>query len=317
MLQKNGFYVGLLAVLGVYIMGYLIFIAPMQKAITRETRNLQGVVGKMQEYNSKPSLPNEAVVRYHEQQKQLLSETLQKVVEFYSKRDQAIEKWFSDIEEKVQKGKVPELDFFQAVYSRQRQELLNKYADAKAALRIAKRSGFALDLTPQERAQEIQDILQLVPPNKIVTESDMKRLQKQFCLMQGILETFETGKLKQLSNFRFLKSKELDEASFVVHTLEFTGAMDYSDIPALTQELLNNKRDFMIELSAINIQRDRQYRPQEHTIELKLGESEQEGLERWKKENAGKENLPLVYVHFICRILDYEEKKPVTEENAG
>jgi hypothetical protein len=320
MLQKHGFYVGLLAVLGVYIVAYLVLIAPMQKTITRETNNLKSLVGKMQGYADKPSLPNEAVVRYHEEQKQRINETLQKVLDFYSKRDQAIEKWFPEIDEKLPKGsvKVPELDFFQAVYAKHRQELLNKYADNKCPLRIAKRSGFAaFELSQQERAQEIQDILQLMLPNKIVTESDMKKLQKQFTLMQGLLEILEAGKLKNLTIFRFSKSREAEEISFVIHNVEVTGAMEYSDIPTLTQEILNNKKEFMVEIASLNIQRDRQYRPKETKIYLKLGESEAEGLERWKKENAGKEDTPLVFVHFICRILDYEEKKPVTEENAG
>jgi hypothetical protein len=318
-LQKHSFYVGLGAVLGVYFLIYVILIAPMSKTITRESGKLSGMLNKMKEYSGKPSLPNEEVVNYHEQQKSLLNENLQKVLSFYSKRDEGLEKWFPEIAGKLQKNSttVPELDFFQAVYQSERQALINKYADPKCPFVIAKRVDI-VDPSPQGRMQEVQDILPLKTPSKIVTESDMKTAQKEFWLLQGILEILEQSKLKVLTNLRFVREYEapgVTGATFIVHAVEFSGAIDYPDVSFFVHELLNNKKNFMVELGGVSIQRDRQHRPKVTKIVLLLGESEKDGLERWKQQNQGKQTFPPVFINMGLRILDYQQ--PEKTESGG
>lgn len=316
-LQKNVFYLGLAALLGVYLVVYFVLIAPMQGTIKKETAKLNKSLSQTGEYLSKKNLANDEVVKYHEERKNLLNESLQKVMAFHAERDKELEKWFPDIEDKLQKAqsKVPELDFFQAVYSRERQELINKYSDPKYPLRIQKRSDFtSIDLNTQERAQEVQDVLPLVIPTKIVTESDMKRVQKQFWLLQGMLGILEQGKMKAMNNYKFQKPREErlgegnEEVSFTIHTVEISGTIEYAVVPALVNELLNNKKKLMVQIGRISIQRDKTYRAPTHTIEVMQGETEKDAMERWRQKQ-GKEEIPTVNITIVCGILDYDEKK--------
>lgn len=314
-IQKNGFYLALGGVLVVYIISYLLFISPEQQKIKKQSNTLSSKNKQIQEYlNKQSNLPNDKIIEYHKQQRTLLEKNLAESLEFFKEKDKELEKWFDVINETLEKtgNKLPELDYFQVVYAREKNNLINHYLSKTEGLKIskAKKDDFAsdLELDPKNKGKEIEAILPFVSPREIVTNSHMKRVQKQFWLIQNFLKFLELGKMKSLTKYKFVNQwQDSVDENFVARTIEVSGNIEYGDIPFLVEAVLNNK-DFLTEITYLGVKRDTAYKPGAILVDVKWGQTEEQALKEYTDKNPDKGNLPLVEVTLRCDVLDYQGK---------
>jgi len=313
-IQKHGFYIALGGVIAIYIIAYLVFVHPASEKIQKQSRNLTAKNNQIQEYLGKKSnLPNDKIIEYHKQQRSLLEKNLTEVLSFFKEKDKELEKWFDVINEDLEKkgNKLPELDYFQVVYAREKNNLINFYLGKTEGLKIgkAKKDDFVSeDFDPKSKVKEIETILPFVSPREIVTNSNMKKVQKQFWLIQKFLEFAELGKMKVLSKYRFVNQwQDSVEEDFITRTVEIVGNIEYGDIPLLIQAILDNKA-FLIDVSYLSVKRDIGYKPESIVVDVKWGQTEDQALKEYATKNPDKGNLPLVEVTLRCDILDYQSK---------
>lgn len=308
-LEKYKFYLILGGVLVGYLLIYMVFVTPISKNITKDLIKLESKKTAVKvfcdKYRQEKRLPTQELVQFHEEHKRKLNETLQSVLAFFSKRDKDIEKWFPEIEKAANNTSGPELSVFLEIYDQRRQELINKFVKQDAPFII----GRVLDDDSFEDTRKkffaIQDILRLPAPRDIVTETEMKLVQKQYWILVAFLEILERGKLKVLSTYKFTRGED-KSSQFNVHTLELVGKIDYEDVPFLLQEIFNNPK-LMLEVTAVNVQRDKEYRPPTYVLPIPPGKDEKQVLEEWKKSNKGKDSFPPIFIKLGCRLLDYRE----------
>ncbi len=314
-IQKNGFYLALGGILVVYIIAYLAVVSPEKEKIKKQSNTLSGKNRQIQEYLGKQNnIPNDKIIEYYKQQRTLLEKNLADALEFFKEKDKELEKWFDVIHESLEKSgnKLPELDYFQVVYARERNNLINSYLNKTEGLKISKskKDDFATDaeFDPKNKGKEIEAILPFVSPREIVTNSHMRRVQKQFWLIQNFLKFAELGKMKTLNKYKFVNQwQDGIEENFVTRTVEIGGNIEYGDIPFLVQSILNNK-DFLTEITYLSVKRDTSYKPGAILVDVKWGQTEEQALKEYNDKNPDKGNLPLVEVTLRCDVLDYQGK---------
>lgn len=313
-IQKHGFYVALGGVIAIYIIAYLLFVRPDSIKIYKQSRILKGKNGQIQQYLGRQSnLPNDKIIEYHKEQRSLLEKNLTEALNFFKEKDKELEKWFKLINEDLEKkgNKLPELDYFQVVYAREKNDLINDYLSKTEGLKIGKpkKDDFTSeDFDPKSKVKEIENVLPFVSPREIVTNSNMKKVQKQFWLIQRFLEFCELGKMKILSKYKFLEQwQDSIEEDFITRKIEITGNMEYGDIPFLIQAILDNKF-FLIDITYLGIKRDIDYKPESIVVDVKWGQTEEQAKKEYTTKNPDKGTLPLVEVTLRCDVLDYQSK---------
>lgn len=313
-IHKHGFYLALGGIVLVYIFVYLAFINPAGKAIEKQSRILNGKKNQVQEYlNKKEGLPKEKVIQYHKQQKEKLEASLQEALNFFKEKDQAIEKWFDDIQKSLDKSgsKIPELDYFHAVYAREKARLVQSYATKTQGLKIIKNKkdelGGDLDLDLKNKEKEVESILPLSTNREIVSNAQIKKAQKQFWLIQNFLDILEKGKLKTLTKYQFTNAgQEAGDELFVTRSIEIVGQMNYEDISLLLQTILNNPDFLVTGITYLSIKRDTTYKPEPILIDVKWGQTEEVANEEYMKKKP--EKLPFVEITLRWDVLDYQNK---------
>lgn len=263
-------------------------------------------------------LPNAELVTYHRRRKDGLSKELSNIHAFLAQKDKHIEKWFPKAEEEIANSnrKVPDLEFFQAVYEQEKQVLINNYKGREVTqFRISKTwdPRNIIDDNPESKVQEIENILPLRDPTSIVTEEQCRQIQKQFWLMKGMLDILEAGKMQTLSKFRFLRTNQRRKNVFTVHPIEIEGTIDYEHIPGLIQKILNSEY-FMTQVTDIIVKKDRDYIPENIVINVPWNENstelerEQKAKSEYFEKNKGISTSPPVFLSLGCEVLDYENK---------
>ena len=321
-IQKYKFYIGLGIALLVYVGIYAVMVRPYAKKIRVRSSSLKNKSNDIGKYlKMKQSLANDRMIEYHNKQKQLLQQNIEKAYAFFKEKDQFIERWFPKIEADLKNSgrKLPELYVFQPAYDKQKQQLIEKYsAGGSGKLKITRKTwsgekkddfipgpgGFG---APSE-TNEVEEILPLASAKEIVTNPQMKKVQKQYWLIEKFLEIFEEGKMKTLSGYKFSNDswqESPEKHAFVKRTIAITGTVDYENVSLLLQQVLSNKY-FITEITAVNIDRIEKYKPIPIEVFVPWGKTKEQALEEFKKKNPSQGSLPAVKISFTCNVLDYE-----------
>lgn len=310
--RKYGFYLGLGGVVVLYIILYILlipakrkYIAPLNNLIDQQT-----AINKF--LSPKNPLPNDELIKYHQKIQADLENYLNNVNTELIKRDIYLEQWFDDLQQnmKLQATTEPKIEEFQTVYSVKRTNLVNTYANKTEGLLLGQTAGSTVD-DPKNRRMKIQS--EILPPemfqNPLSNPDLIKRAQKQFWIVEKILQVAEKGKLKRLHSYRFLGNWEDSNTKdfFIRRKIELIGQIEYGDIPIFIQEILNNPY-FFTEISKISMRRDNNYRPEVVRLDVRYDQSEAKVLEEYLRKNPTKGRLPLVEVRVHVDILDYQEK---------
>ncbi len=319
-IRKHGFYLILLGVALLYVVLYILLV-PDSKQMKKQTSTLQTRQEGITKYLSdKSKIPNPDIIEYHKQQSEKLEGILRSVRDDFIKKDNELEQWFEDIARDLQKQgkKYPVYDHFQAVYSREKNKMLEWYANKSDGMKIMRPTrempfGTLEDtIDPKAKMREIEQILPLTPQQEIkniVTDLLMKKAQKQFWLIQKMVKVLEDGKLKKLYRYRWLNQQWVDntEEMFVRRGIEIAGQIDYGDLSFLMEEMLNNPY-FLLEITKVSIRRDTTYRPETLSIDLKWKQTQEEGLEEYFRRNPSKSRMPPLDIVIQFNILDYQSK---------
>lgn len=313
-IQKHGFYIGLGAVLLLYLGAYFIAVTPYNKKIKRSTRKLRKTRSSIKKYlKQKDSLPNDRVIGAHQKRKDELIRARKKALKFFEDKDKNIERWFDSIKKELNgPDDVPKLDFFQVVYDKETQRVIEKYADRTSdeLMKIGARddSFEAIVQTPKEKQNIVRGILPFVSSQDILTESKMREVQKQFWVIEGFLDVLEKGKLKNLKAFKFTSRWGNEQTKkFNKYAIEIVGDIEYQNIALLVNNILTNPH-FMTDIEKINVSRDNTYKPKQITVPVKWGQTEKEALKQFMKDNKSKAKLPLVKISTKFYIYDYNPK---------
>jgi hypothetical protein len=320
-LQKYQYYLGLGGVLVLYLLLYFFFVRPYGADVKKNLGGLTAQKKTIDEYNKrKDKLPNDRVIKYHQEQKEKLDKTIQDAYDFYKKKDEEyLERWFKKIEEDLSKTgkKLPELYVFQPAYENEKKRLVKEYSDKKEGLRVEKetkkgKTGDEFPETTKSKISEIEEILPFVTAKEdIVTNPQMKTVQKQFWVIEYFLKILEKGKMRTLARYKFLNDWQEgpEKKLFDRRSIELYGQVNYEDIPGLIREILHNPY-LMTQITKMSVERDRVYKPETIPITIpwgpeKVEEREKKATEEYFKKNPEKGRLPGVWITIQCDILDY------------
>ena len=321
-IQKYKFYVGLGIALLIYVGIYTVMVRPYSKKIRIKFNSLRNKKNDINNYlNMKASLANDQMIEYHNQQKELLQGNIKKSYAFFNERDLFIERWFPKIEDDLKNSgrKLPELYVFQPAYNKQKQKLIEKYsAGGSGKMKITRKAWSSEkkeDFIPgpggfgvQSETNEVEEILPLASAKDVVTNPQMKKVQKQFWLIEKFLEILEEGKMRTLSSYKFSNDswqETPEKNTFIKRSLSLTGTVDYENIPLLLQQILSNKY-FMTEITAVNVDRIGNYKPIPIEVFVPWGKNKEQALQEFKKKNPTQGRLPAVTIALQCDVLDYE-----------
>ncbi len=321
-IRKHGFYLILAAVLLLYVAIYFL-LSPDARTILKNFNNMsESKIAIQERLDNAPNLPNSFIIDYHKKQGDTLRKMIEEIRKTLQKRDSELEQWFKDIPENSlnPETKSPFKEKFFAVYSTERNKLIEYYASRTEGMKIARpvkemsltsldESSAAIDI--KNRMRDIERILPLKynELREVVLPDQMKNAQKDFWLIKNLLEVFEDGKLKRIYQYNFknewpavINPNEI----FFRRLIEITGQIEYGDLNFLLEEVLNNKY-VVTEIRKISIKRDNSYRPETISLEVPWKKTPEEVLKEYFRNNPSKSRLPLVEITLEFFVLDYQD----------
>lgn len=321
-LQKHKFYVALGGVLLLYLLLYYFLVSPVEgelKVYTRKLQSAKGFITKQQQ-SHQTGFPSKETIAFYQSQKKVLEANLSAIHKYFESKDAILEKWFEGLT--IYEGtQMPVLTEFHSHY-RDRSRLLFEECN-----RLDYGEGSKVRVI-DDSGKPVEEILPLEKSlSRISTLQAMRTKQKEFWIIQGILELAALGRLKELSFFAPIKynyiprredSKDGKYDPFLYHQAEFKGKIEYSDVPFLIESLLKGRisgknpeqpEEFMIELLKIDVDRKEVKEIETMAVPIEHDEEDVPGaLRRWKEEHREEleKNLYPVTVTVRCKILDYE-----------
>lgn len=311
-LQKYKFYLILGIVLLAYLLAYFLMVSPQKDQLSLSMRKLEKDKSDITKKQSAGGLPNENLIKAFQERKEALSKVYEEILGYLKKKDEPFETWFKELRRNPTTN-MPEINEFHDFYYDRRNRLIKEYTEDTA-------SGF--QIRDDDTGKTIEEILPLEENlTGTGTNEMMKIKQKEFWIVRGMLTIFKKGKLKTLSSFSPIKLLSKADAKkdlwCDVYAFEFTGSIDYGDIPFLLEALLSGEaeiggepgKNVMLEVVRLKVERRGDYRPRKVPVPIEHDEQDiQRALDEFRQSNKEKlqRDLPPIKIRCQCRILDYD-----------
>lgn len=306
-LKNNQFAVAIAAIIFVYVILYMFVVSPIYTDGQRGIEILKRKLGKdkrhLDEYaNPRAIIPSEELIKYHTQKKEELIAAKKKIYDIFISKSQSLKKSFKEVKEKEEQDGNVSLSYFQLVYEKEVSNIVKKYANESGGLKIgeSKEDDFFDGVSSKEK--QVREILRFDDSRSIVSTTTQAEAQKKFWIIQNILGIMEESKVKSLKQLLVRKNDSPSYPGFEEYNIEMTIDVDFKNMPSIIQRILQSE-DMLTEISFVNMSRNESYTPEDITVFVKIGQTEQQAQDEELKKK-GISSIP-VSVRIGCKVLNY------------